>query len=293
MPKKSKLLNALDRQQGRDYDVEKQQKFQKQAGRRKLRHSDQLKNSGNLHGTITGTAHGTENEFVYTDLTLGVIEAGIAGNEDGEEDGDDDEEEEEEEEEEEQGDDPDDIALSDIDSLASSERGDLIPYQRLTINNTTAILAAHKAIALPSKLPFSTHQILSTDTPVDIADVHDDMSRELAFYKQCLSGAETGRKRLKQEGVPFSRPNDYFAEMVKNDEHMGKIKRKMVEDAGARKASQEAKRQRDLKKFGKQVQVAKEQERAKEKRATLEKIDILKRSASASPPSVIHLTMQR
>lgn len=59
---------------------------------------------------------------------------------------------------------------------------------------------------------------------------------------------------------------------------MGKIKQKMIDEAAGKKAAADARRQRDLKKFGKQVQVAKLQERAKEKRDTLEKINILKRS---------------
>ena len=78
--------------------------------------------------------------------------------------------------------------------------------------------------------------------------------------------------------MPFTRPNDYFAEMVKSDEHMGKIKAKMTEEAANKKAAAEARKQRDLKKFGKQVQVAKLQERDKAKRETLEKIKVLKRS---------------
>ena len=68
--------------------------------------------------------------------------------------------------------------------------------------------------------------------------------------------------------------------MVKSDEHMGKIKAKMTEEAAGKKAAAEARKQRDLKKFGKQVQVAKLQERDKAKRETLDKINILKRSES-------------
>ena len=45
-----------------------------------------------------------------------------------------------------------------------------------------------------------------------------------------------------------------------------------------KKASSEAKKQRDLKKFGKQVQVEKLKEREKEKRTMLEKVKALKRS---------------
>lgn len=59
---------------------------------------------------------------------------------------------------------------------------------------------------------------------------------------------------------------------------MEKVKEKLVEDATAKKASAEARKLRDLKKFGKQVQVAKLQERQKAKKDTLEKIKALKRS---------------
>lgn len=157
----------------------------------------------------------------------------------------------------------------------------MIPHQRLTINNTTALTAALNRIKLPySRLEFSEHQSVTTNEPVEIPDVEDDLNRELAFYKQSLGAVKDARQQLKKEGVPFSRPVDYFAEMVKSDEHMGKIKAKLTDEAAGKKAAAEARRQRDLKKFGKQVQVAKMQERAKEKRDTLEKINLLKRSMS-------------
>lgn len=62
---------------------------------------------------------------------------------------------------------------------------------------------------------------------------------------------------------------------------MEKVKAKLVEEATAKKAAADARKQRDLKKFGKQVQVAKLQERQKAKRETLEKIKVLKRSKSS------------
>lgn len=120
----------------------------------------------------------------------------------------------------------------------------------------------------------------TTTESVQVADVDDDLNRELAFYKQSLDAVNEARLKLKKEGVPFSRPVDYFAEMVKTDEHMGKIKQKLVDEAAGKKAASEARKQRDLKKFGKQVQIAKQQERAKEKKDTMEKINVLKRSMS-------------
>ena len=169
--------------------------------------------------------------------------------------------------------------MSDLEDLADSDKEDVIPHQRLTINNTSALLTSLKRIALPiHKLPFSEHQTITSLEPIVIPDVSDDLTRELAFYSQSLYAAQQGRKLLKDEGVLFTRPTDYFAEMVKADEHMEKVKGKLVEEAASKKASADARKQRDLKKFGKQVQVAKLQEREKEKKATLEKIKVLKRS---------------
>lgn len=177
-------------------------------------------------------------------------------------------------------DEDDGIPLSDIDSLADEEVADIVPHQRLTINNKAALLKAHMSISLPvSKLPFSECQTISSTEKIPISDVNDDLSRELAFYKQSLDAVNEARVLLKMEGLPFSRPTDYFAEMVKSDEHMEKIKQKMTDEAANKKAAAEARKQRDLKKFGKQVQIAKLQERDKSKRETLDKINLLKRSA--------------
>ncbi|CAD6505974.1 BgTH12-06907 [Blumeria graminis f. sp. triticale] len=174
--------------------------------------------------------------------------------------------------------DDEDIPVSDLEDLDDDEREDIIPHQRLTIDNIVALTSALKRIAVTTpKLQFSEHLSITTSTPVSIPDVSDDLNRELAFYSQCLSAAQEARKLLKCEGIPFSRPKDYFAEMVKADEHMAKIKSKLIDEAASKKASAEARKQRDLKKFGKQVQVAKLQERDKERKQTLEKIKVLKR----------------
>ena len=92
-------------------------------------------------------------------------------------DNEDDEEEEEE----------DDIPLSDIDEEADGA-DDIIPYQRLTINNTAALTKALTSIALPTtSMPFSEHLTVSTPAPVDIPDINDDLNRELALYSQSMS----------------------------------------------------------------------------------------------------------
>lgn len=133
------------------------------------------------------------------------------------------EEEESSNESEDQKDEEQGIPLSDLDSDAGDGDVDLVPYQKLYKDNHAALTQALSTFALPlSSLPFHVHQSVTSSESVTI-DVNDDLSRELAFYKQALDAAKEGREKLLEEGVPFSRPSDYFAEMVKDDEHMNKV----------------------------------------------------------------------
>ncbi|CAI4044455.1 Ebp2p SKDI_11G0490 [Saccharomyces kudriavzevii IFO 1802] len=181
------------------------------------------------------------------------------------------EKEEEEEEEEEQ-----DVPLSDVEFDSDA---DVVPYHKLTINNTKAMKHALERVQLPwKKHSFQEHQSITSQTNTDeqIKDIYDDTERELAFYKQSLDAVSVARDELKRLKVAFKRPLDYFAEMVKSDEHMDKIKGKLIEEASDKKAREGARRQRQLKKFGKQVQNATLQKRHLEKRETLDKIKSLK-----------------
>ncbi|CAG8920741.1 unnamed protein product [Penicillium salamii] len=265
MVKRSKLLQALDAHKGRDFDAEKQKKMIKTAEKKKG------KKSAAVPEDKPAVQEKKEEEAASSE----------AEEEDEEEEADEDEEMDDGEEEEEE----EDIPLSD---LEEDEREDVVPHQRLTINNSAAINAALKRISfIGTQTPFSEHNSLVSKEPIEIEDPNDDLNRELAFYKVCQVAATDARGLLKKEGIPFTRPGDYFAEMVKNDEHMGLIKKKLYEEAAGKKAAAEARRQRDLKKFGKQVQNAKLQQRHKEKREMLEKINTLKkkRKADSSAPT--------
>ncbi|SMQ48555.1 unnamed protein product [Zymoseptoria tritici ST99CH_3D7] len=305
MPKNLKLKEALNRHKGVDHKLERQKKLQKEAEKKK-----RSKKGSSVEVEDLETAAEQEEDIQAANLATSPAErrrekksakkAEKAQQTNGEADGwetDDSEAGEEDEggvglgamedesdsdsEEDFQNgnaeDDEEDIPLSDIESLASEDRGDVIPHQRLTINNTAALQRSLKAFALPSSLPFSATQSVTSAEPVQIADVEDDLNRELAFYRQSLNAVTEARTKLKKEGVPFTRPTDYFAEMVKSEEQMGKVRSKLLDETARKKASADARRQRDLKKFGKAVQVAKLQDRAKETSKTLDRIQTLKR----------------
>ncbi|KAI2789836.1 rRNA-processing protein EBP2 [Penicillium oxalicum] len=295
MVKRSKLLQTLDAHRGRDYNAEKQKKMVKAAKKRKS--TDQTPASAEVSSKKAEEKKIAESEDEEEEEEQAQVADGSdesdkeqeveaeAENKENEDEEEEEEEEKEEEEEEEEEEKEEDILLSD---LEEDEREDVVPHQRLTINNSAAIKTSLKRISfINQNTPFSEHNSLVSKEPIEVTDPNDDLNRELAFYKVCQAAAIQARGLLKKEGVAFTRPGDYFAEMVKNDEHMDKIKKKLYEEAAGKKAAAEARRQRDLKKFGKQVQVAKLQQRAKEKRDTLEKINTLKkkRKADSSAPT--------
>lgn len=207
------------------------------------------------------------------------------GDDDEEDAGEEIQEEEDEEEEEDPEAEQEDVALSDAE-LDSD--GDVVPHSKLTINNVGALKESLARIQLPwAKHAFTEHQsIMSAErAEAGIKDIYDDTERELAFYRQALDAAKQGKATLLKLKVPFTRPLDYFAEMVKSDEHMDKLKNKLLKEAADIKATEDAKKQRQLKKFGKKVMHETLQERAKQKKETLDRIKSLKKKRSSNEMS--------
>jgi len=289
MVKKSKLLLALDAHRGRDYEAEKRKKQVKIAEKRsrlkiekaqKANLEDAVEADGPVSKDANDVIEPTDNAFANFSEgddqgSVGpqktVAANGTSTPQNAEPDASASEAEAES-----------DVPLSD---LEEEDLEDAVPHQRLTIHNGPALIASRNRIAIIKhpKTPFHYHNSLVSPLPAcstSIPDANDDLTRELEFYRIARDAAVSARTLLKKEHIPFTRPHDYFAEMVKSDEHMDKVKKKMYDEAAAKKGAEEARRLRDAKKFGKAVQVAKEQERAKEKRKTLDKIKELKRSTS-------------
>lgn len=59
--------------------------------------------------------------------------------------------------------------------------------------------------------------------------VHDDIKREIAFYNLTRENVMKGMQILIQAKIPISRPDDFFAEMLKSDEHMAKVKSRLLQ----------------------------------------------------------------
>ncbi|KAM0791221.1 hypothetical protein ACM66B_005702 [Microbotryomycetes sp. NB124-2] len=152
---------------------------------------------------------------------------------------------------------------------------DAVKNRRATVNDKVAlerVLASFKAQAA-----FFDTLTLTNPKSLNVVDADNDLDRELEFYKQALWAAERASELFKKEDLPFHRPSDYFAEMVKSDAHMSTVRQSLLDEAASIKASEDARKLREAKKFGKKVQVQRQQERQKEKAEMGKRLESLKK----------------
>ncbi|KAF9493579.1 Ebp2-domain-containing protein [Pleurotus eryngii] len=171
-------------------------------------------------------------------------------------------------------DEDEEIALDELDGGELDE--DVVPKQKVEIDDTAAMERIRGTIQLDPKMPWTETLVLNYPETIDV-DVSDDLNRELAFYKQALHGANTARSLAAKHNLPFTRPSDYFAEMVKSDSHMERIRQRMLDEGAGIKKSEEKRREREGKKFGKQVQIEKLKERERGRKEMDERLKGLKR----------------
>ncbi|KAF1774752.1 Eukaryotic rRNA processing [Phytophthora cactorum] len=94
----------------------------------------------------------------------------------------------------------------------------------------------------------------------------------VAFYNNTLAGVRLAKDRLKKDGVAYKRPDDYFAEMLKSDAHMAKVKDKLIYEQKKITAVEERKKSQAHRKVAKEVQAEKIKERNQQKKDTLEAV---------------------
>ena len=104
-------------------------------------------------------------------------------------------------------------------------------------------------------------------------DVNDDLKRETYFYEQALASAIVAARRLRDLGVSVRRPDDFYAEMVKSDEHMKRVRAELVFERTAQETKEERRKAREQKRYGKQVQAEKLKERTLAKKESIKSLD--------------------
>ncbi|KAN0047886.1 hypothetical protein ACTA71_002274 [Dictyostelium dimigraforme] len=145
--------------------------------------------------------------------------------------------------------------------------------QKYVVNDIEGMKNKLRDFKLSSgKAPWVHTLAVTSQTPLEIADIHDDFNREIAFYKQTLQSVTECERLCVENGLPVRRKPDYFAEMIKSDQQMHKIKSNIQSEKKRVETAEMIRKKREIKKFGKQVQTQKLQERQKQKSDAIESV---------------------
>ncbi|MES1920111.1 hypothetical protein MHBO_001827 [Bonamia ostreae] len=83
--------------------------------------------------------------------------------------------------------------------------------------------------------------------------VSDDLQNESKFRESAFKACEEALIKLKKHKVPIRRPSDFFAEMVKSDKHMLRIKKRALLETKAVQTIKSRQRRKENRKFSKKV----------------------------------------
>lgn len=106
----------------------------------------------------------------------------------------------------------------------SDEDGEKRAVSNEDINTKAIRVVTEDLAAVRNSMPWAESFTIVPETTSPFApgvesplDIHDDLKREVAFYDLALEAALEARKKCEEAKIPFSRPEDFFAEMVKTD----------------------------------------------------------------------------
>merc|ERR1712183_756744 len=117
--------------------------------------------------------------------------------------------------------------------------------------------------------------------------VHNDFKREMMFYRQAQAAVLEAIPRLHSMNIKTKRPEDYFAQMAKSDQHMNKIRAKLLSKEQEQERAEKIKKLRELKKYGKKVQVEVQQKRQKEKKEMLEEMKKMRKGQGGNMDNIL------
>lgn len=148
--------------------------------------------------------------------------------------------------------------------------------ERLDIVNDLAPLAPEQELQLQkyeqkrANLFAGNAKIKSFTSDED--PVLNDFRREMLFHRQAQAAVVEGIKRLHDLKIPTKRPDDYFAEMAKTDEHMQKVRENLSAKQQGQAKSERLKQIREQRKMGKLIQRQARVQKETEKREMLDKL---------------------
>eukprot|EP00808_Paulinella_micropora_P015090 g54166.t1 len=166
--------------------------------------------------------------------------------------------------------------------LPANEGAATQPKPQEGVNNQKMLEAKLEEIKLPSDYGWIETLQITSNAPMVLEDANDDPAREAEFYKSTLNGVKQALVQFEQGNIPFQRPADYFAEMLKPDAHMARIKDSLLREKKKMTIVAERKQKRELKKLAKSVHSEKLKERAKSKSEHMEKLKQMRKAKDSN-----------
>ncbi|KAK1366643.1 putative rRNA-processing protein EBP2-like [Heracleum sosnowskyi] len=166
-----------------------------------------------------------------------------------------------------------DVEVSDQDSESEEDEGDAKPNAppQKAVYDRAGLLDKLGDVSWPENVEW-LHKLTLNFSQEKEVDVNDDLNRELAFYTQALDSTREAFMKFESMDMPFLRPSDYYAEMVKSDNHMEKVRGRLLAEKRRIEEAEERRKARENKKMSKDIQAQKLRERAKEKKNEIESV---------------------
>ncbi|KAK4533189.1 hypothetical protein CCYA_CCYA16G4071 [Cyanidiococcus yangmingshanensis] len=108
------------------------------------------------------------------------------------------------------------------------------------INDAAGLRQALKALETPAAAPSNNEQsrfaeqfrvtLSSVEQPNWSIDLNHDQDRETYFRAVAALGAWRGYEWCAVHAIPTERPEDYFAEMIKSDVHMTRVRQSLLQE---------------------------------------------------------------
>jgi len=172
------------------------------------------------------------------------------------------------------------VTLEDLDGLSDNDDDDEQPgaeqpvEEDLTKVNTKALKAKIQEMSTRRYSSIGLPWMERLDVVVDNdevprmkdVDAKDDLQREVVFHDYAVQAVMRAKYLFQQENVPFIRPNDFYAEMVKTDEHMAHVKDRLIFESKKIEAFEQRKRNQEYKLRAKEFKSIKAERKAKAKK---------------------------
>lgn len=137
--------------------------------------------------------------------------------------------------------------------------------QRLDLNSKPAPMAPELAL----KMDEEKENVTKGKTNNALLN---DFEREMTFHRQAQAAVIEGLRRLKELNIPTKRPDDYFAQMVKTDAHMQKVRVALTKKKAAVERSEKVRKIRQMRKINKQLEKQARVKKVNEKKEFLDQV---------------------